>query len=190
MAVPSDFSISKINGKFAVNKALSDTMDTMFRIQGFGWVTRKALGLASITAHITPSVQDNGVERIEVVPYISGGFKWSLDVRPLDLSEQQVSNPILGTMVYKSRKIKLSEVTKDDEYLKEGHSGSLKEGWDTSADDTLINSHVVGKGWVQDETWGLMDFNGKKHFTMRYRVINDAKEETDLKIVYDYTGAL
>ncbi|KAF5343798.1 hypothetical protein D9758_016211 [Tetrapyrgos nigripes] len=165
MAVPSDFSISKINGKFAVNKALSDTMDTMFRIQGLGWVTRKALGLASITAHITPSVQDNGVER--------------------SAQSLSISNPILGKMVYKSRKIKLSEVTKDDEYLKEGQSGSLKEGWDTSADDTLINSHVVGKGWVQDETWGLMDFNGKKHFTMRYCIVNDAKEETDLKIVYD-----
>jgi len=126
-------------------------MDPMFRLQNLGWVTRKALNLASATAHITHNVQPDGVERIDVTPYISGGFKWSLDLRPLDLSSHEVSNPILGKMVYRSRKIRLSEIKSDDEWLADGKCGQLKEGWDTEKGDEVVHSNVKGKGWVQDE---------------------------------------
>ncbi|THU83698.1 hypothetical protein K435DRAFT_765673 [Dendrothele bispora CBS 962.96] len=197
MAVPADFNVFKIRGKFAINRSLSGPMDTMFRLQNLSWVTRKALGLVSVTAHITytppadSSDSSNGAGRIDVVPYISGGFKWSVDSRPLDFSSQEVSNPILGKMVYRSRKVRLSEVKEEDEWLADGKCGLLKEGWeDGSESDEFVHSNVKGKGWVQDEVWGTMNIDGEKRFVMRYRIVNDAGEAVDLKLVYDYSKSI
>jgi hypothetical protein len=35
-----------------------------------------------------------------------------------------------------------------------------------------------------------MTVNEQKRFVMRYRVVNDAGEETDLKFVYDYSKSV
>ena len=48
MASPSEVTITNLSGKFVMNKELSNNIDALLALQGIGWLTRKAIQLATV----------------------------------------------------------------------------------------------------------------------------------------------
>lgn len=53
-------------------------------LQGIGWFTRKAIGLATITLDVKQYRDDEGVEHIDIVQTATGGIKGTTENRTLD----------------------------------------------------------------------------------------------------------
>ena len=47
MAAPPEVTMTNLTGKFVMNKSLGDNLEPMLILQGIGWLTRKAIGLAT-----------------------------------------------------------------------------------------------------------------------------------------------
>jgi hypothetical protein len=47
MAAPPEITCTNLSGKYVMNKTLGDSVEPMLVLQGIGWVTRKAIGLAT-----------------------------------------------------------------------------------------------------------------------------------------------
>jgi len=56
------------------NKTLSDDTDAVLALQGVGWWTRKAIGLATLTLH-TKQYEKDGVTHIDIEQTATGGIK-------------------------------------------------------------------------------------------------------------------
>ncbi|KAL7628746.1 hypothetical protein AAE478_000261 [Parahypoxylon ruwenzoriense] len=52
MAAPASKTIGDLNGKWVLNKALSDSVEPALALQGVGWLVRKAIGSATVTLHV------------------------------------------------------------------------------------------------------------------------------------------
>lgn len=86
------------------NKQLSDSSDEILRLQGVSWVTRKLIGLATITLYIlhskakpeppSDSASDE-VERIDIESIGTGGLT-STENRVLNWVDQATNSPIFG----------------------------------------------------------------------------------------------
>jgi len=168
MAAPAQVTMAKLSGKFAVvrkhftqpfllltmaqNKSLSDSFDDMWRLQGAGWMARKAMNLAGLTLHINHHTDSSGIEHLDITPVVTGGMKASPDFRTLDYSEMQAENPMTGPMLVKTRKVSLSQV-KDSEDGELGKGKCDKENNEKWLEDLVIHSHVKStkKGWSNDE---------------------------------------
>ncbi|KAK7445747.1 hypothetical protein VKT23_014742 [Stygiomarasmius scandens] len=191
MAAPAQVTMAKLSGKFAVNKSLSDSFDDMWRLQGAGWVARKAMNLAGLTLHINHHTDSSGIEHLDITPVVTGGMKASPDFRTLDYSEMQAENPMTGPMLVKTRKVSLSQV-KDSEDEEMGKGKCDKEKNEKWLEDLVIHSHVKStkKVWSNDEIWGFVEHKGQRRFVRLYHFIGPDKEVLNLRIVYDYVGPL
>ncbi|KIY45754.1 hypothetical protein FISHEDRAFT_66807 [Fistulina hepatica ATCC 64428] len=161
MAVPTEFSTVNISGKFVMNKTLSSDIDDMLRLQGVGWLTRKAIGLATITLDINHYRDDEAVEHIDISQTLTGGIPGTTEERTLDWNERTHEDYIFGAVIGKSRRVKVEEI--DVEFL--------KEGWTPDAVETgLIESYVEsdtpksGTTWIARQIWGIEVINDQRSY--------------------------
>uniref|UniRef100_A0A0W0FGZ1 Uncharacterized protein n=1 Tax=Moniliophthora roreri TaxID=221103 RepID=A0A0W0FGZ1_MONRR len=138
MAVPTEFTILDITGKFVMNKTLSDPTDDILAAQGVGWMKRKAIGLATLTLFVKHYKDDNGVEHIDIDQVLTGRIPGTREERTLNWTERENEDHVFGPVVGKSRRIKdLSEI--EDDFL--------KTGW---TPDSL--EHGLVQSWVESDT--------------------------------------
>ncbi|OJJ49304.1 hypothetical protein ASPZODRAFT_61361 [Penicilliopsis zonata CBS 506.65] len=79
--------------------------------QGIGWVTRKAIGLATITLKIreAPSADDKTVYQIDIDQIVTGGIKGTSEARTTDWQERGHKDHIFGSVVGRSRLLRGSQ---------------------------------------------------------------------------------
>lgn len=109
--------------------------------QNVRWMTRTAIGLATITLDIKHFKDKEGVEHIDIQQTMTGGIKGTEEKRTLDSVERGHKDHIFGNVVGKTKRCKVEEV--EDEYL--------KTGWETAmVEEGVIDSYVVNKevDWV------------------------------------------
>jgi hypothetical protein len=87
-----------------------------------GWLTRKAVGLATVTLLIKQYTDDTGTIHIDIEQIATGGLKGTTELRQLNGQEGRHTDHLFGDLTGKSTWVKLSEVTDD----------FLKEGWEDS----------------------------------------------------------
>lgn len=90
----------------------------MLALQGVGWATRLVIRNATITLHINHYKDPQGEEHIDIEQTLTGGITTSPELRTLDWTPREVDHSLFGSIIGKSRRIPVSEVT--DEYLKNG----------------------------------------------------------------------
>jgi hypothetical protein len=120
------------------NKSLSDPHDEILRLQGIGWMKRKAISIATITLHVNHYKDDTGLEHIDIDQTISGGIPGNSEKRTLDWTERETNDPLFGHVLGKSRRIK---------NLEEIENEFLKKDWSS---DTLEHGPV--HSWVKSDT--------------------------------------
>ncbi|KAG7099056.1 hypothetical protein E1B28_000931 [Marasmius oreades] len=153
MAVPASFNILDLTGKFVMNKSLSDPHEGILAAQGVGWVTRKAIGLATITLDIKHYKDADDIEHIDIDQTLTGGIKGTREERTLWWKERENTDHIFGPIIGKSRRVKdLSLVEPADVWLRNGWTAdSLEYG--------LVESYVESDTPKSGRVWLAIQVN-------------------------------
>ncbi|KAJ8115485.1 hypothetical protein OPT61_g2890 [Boeremia exigua] len=197
MAAPASVTIKNLQGKWVMSKTLSDAFDPVLALQGIGWLTRKALGAATVTQHLKHHTAEDGTTpQIDIDQLISGGLKGSSEQRTLDWTYREHSDWLFGTVKGRSRyttlaaaleEAKANGVAEEDiKYLAEGW---LKETEDGDVIETYAEN--VGNKWTGWQIWGFAEIGGERKYVRRVVVRKTDKNEVQkVRLVYDYTGEL
>ncbi|KAF4510563.1 hypothetical protein G6O67_002440 [Ophiocordyceps sinensis] len=209
MAAPASKTLKDLNGKWSMNKQLSDSTDAGLAIQGIGYLTRKAIGLASISLTVKeyegpakeqakqPSTKEHEGPAEEQATQPSGpagdgpfthidiwqsaaGLTSTEELRCLDDHARPHSDWLFGAVEGRSRWARLADV--GDEYL--------GAGWLTTGDgndDDVVFNHVVsmGNGWTATQVWGFQDVGGERRHC-RNVVIEKGAQRAEFRLVYDF----
>ncbi|KAL4963694.1 uncharacterized protein BDV14DRAFT_190789 [Aspergillus stella-maris] len=137
MAIPSDITLKTLNGSWTLDKSVSDSSDSILRLQGVSWLTRKAISAATLTLHFTSSSieTEDGTEipQLTMRQTLTGGIPGSTEERVMDWVERMRSNHVYGDVLSKSKLVKGVE----------GESGAVKP--EIEVQSSLKDEGVKGK---------------------------------------------
>ncbi|TPX08915.1 uncharacterized protein E0L32_009619 [Thyridium curvatum] len=201
MAAPDSKSIADLNGKWVMNKTLSSSTDPALALQGVGWVTRKVVGLATITLHVKqfaaepspvgpnadqPAPTSDPVTHVDIEQTGTGGMKGTTERRCLDDALREHTDYLFGHVRGRTRWVDLAEV--EDEFLKAGWN---EEGETAGGQDGKLHMlswvESLDRGWVATQVWGFKKVDGERMYA-RNIVITKGKERVELNLYYDYVA--
>lgn len=165
------------------NKTLSDSPEPTLTLQGIGYLTRKAIGYASIVLEIhqyegpprPPSTAtDTTVTIIDITQTVSG-LASTEEKRCLDNEWRGHSDFIFGEVRGQSRWVTLDEV--EDPYLKANWEKADRYVW------SFVES--VGNGWKGTQVWGFQIVDGERRYA-RNIVVTKGDKRVETRLVYDY----
>jgi hypothetical protein len=168
------------------NKTLSDDTDAVLSLQGIGWLTRKAISLATVTLHVKQYTDEAGNTHIDIDQTATGGIKGTTEKRELIWEFKEHDDHIFGKLKGKSRWLDLDAV--EDPFLKDGWlEGEEEKGG--PAGELHVESYVENneKGWTADQIWGFALVDGKRYYVRRV-VVKKGSEELKVRLVYNWQG--
>ncbi|ROV89856.1 hypothetical protein VMCG_09504 [Cytospora schulzeri] len=178
MAAPPEITLKNLSGKFTLNKTLSDSNDPILKIQGVGWIQRKAIGAASLTLTLKQYVDEAGKTHLDMEGKPSGGPA-QVEQRTLDWDvESEVNHPLFGKGKARSKWVKKDEIT--DEYL--------AKGWEDGSDELILMQTTLDAGSITTLVHGFETVDGKRHY-VRHVVVIKGSETAKVRMVYDYAGS-
>jgi len=159
MAAPPEVTIKDLSGEWVMNKSLSDDTEPVLALQGIGWLTRKAIGLATITLH-TKQYDDEGVTHIDIDQTATGGIKGTTELRTLDWTYRDHTDHIFGELKGRNRWTKIDNPEILDDFL--------KEDW-LDADGDFVQTFVDNEksGWTGEQIWGFAIVDEKRYHVRR-----------------------
>jgi len=175
-----------ISGTFVLNKKQSDDTDEILRLQGVSWLTRKIIGMATITCYIKHYKDDDGVEHIDITQVATPGSVTNTELRTLNWQGNESKDPVFGNIVGKSRRIQVGEI-EGDEWLKEGWFSDTTEHGAIQA-FAESDTPKSGTSWSADAIWGFAEIDGERKYTRRVYFVGPGKEDIKARMVYDYSG--
>ncbi|KAL6303757.1 hypothetical protein BKA93DRAFT_817902 [Sparassis latifolia] len=194
MAAPAEMTTLDMSGHFTMNTSLSDDFDTILRLQGVGWFTRKAIGLSTLHLHYShytePAPDAPALEYLDVAQSLSGGIGGTCEPRVLDWALHPYEDDVFGPVVFRSRRLHL-RAPPDGFDL----GAFLLDGW---ADDVHVHGAVYtiaesapargGRAWRAVQVWGFKDVNGERRHARHIDFTGPQGERVLTKLVYDYHG--
>ncbi|CAO2656762.1 Nn.00g055650.m01.CDS01 [Neocucurbitaria sp. VM-36] len=200
MAAPASIDIKNLQGKWVMNKTLSDAFDPVLSLQGIGWLTRKALGAATVTQHLSqsPTTGENGQPTTEITinQLVTGGLKGSTEKRTMDWHYRGHSDWLFGTLQGRSRYTTLANILEESKGkgVVEEDAKFIVEGWLKETEEgEVVESFVDNEGnkWTGWQIWGFAEINGERMLTRRFAIRRkDKNEVVRVRLVYDYAGTL
>ncbi|KAI1338509.1 hypothetical protein F5Y15DRAFT_119643 [Xylariaceae sp. FL0016] len=209
MAAPANKNIGDLNGKWFLNKTLSDPIDPALQLQGIGWLIRKAIGAASVTLHVTqysgppkpPNPSTDPVSHIDIQQVATAGLKGTTENRTIDFVPRDHSDWLFGTVRGQTKWMTGAEV---QDLVKEGaealtkgwvEGGFIAEGWLEGEEEkggpegeTHVLSFVEnidGSGWTGTQVWGFQTVAGERRYA-RNVVIGKKGKFVNIRMVYDW----
>lgn len=155
------------------NKTLSDSPDAGLALQGIGWLTRKGIGLATVTLHVK-QYDEAGVTHIDIEQSATGGVKGTTENRALDNEWREHSDWLFGKV--KGRSEWLAAPVADEPYLNGNWEAGTSE-WVHNVAESLDN------GWIATQTWGFQVVNGERRHT-RNVVIKKVRDALSQDVVF------
>lgn len=187
----------------AQNKSISDSTDPILALQGVGWLTRKAINLATITQHLStttgPPEEDPAgapITHIVIQQSATGGVKGTTEKRALDWTFRPHSDWLFGDLQGRSRYNSIAAILKEKEGkgVEETDAKFLCDGWlPETLDGEVVESFVDndGKQWTGLQLWGFSDVKGERWLTRRFAVRRkDRDEVVHARLVYEWVGEL
>jgi hypothetical protein len=179
------------------NKTLSDPFDPVLALQGIGWLTRKAIGAATVTLHVKHYALEDGTVKIDIDQVLSGGLKGSVEERTLDWQWRGHTDYLFGTVKGHNRYNTLAAVLEEakGKGVTEEDAQFLAEGWLKETEEgEVMESFVENEGnqWTAWQIWGFAEVGGERRYVRRIVVRKTAgKEEVRrVRLVYDFAGEL
>jgi hypothetical protein len=192
MAAPQSKNIGNLTGRWVMSKTQSTPVEPGLALQGIGWMTRKMVGLATVTLNTmqytgppSPPGEGADVTHIEIEQTGTGGMKGSTEKRCLDMVFRDHSDWLFGSVRGQSKWIKAEEI--DDAFLKSSDwlEGDEEKGGPNGETHILSYVESYDNGWTATQIWGFQLVGGeRKH--VRHVVIAKGGERVELKLVYDY----
>ncbi|KAK4897705.1 hypothetical protein LTR27_004477 [Elasticomyces elasticus] len=154
MAVPSTVTIKDMSGVYVLNKTQSQSVQTLLKMQGVGFIIRQAVQYSTITVTVKHYTGEDGKEHLDQKQVSTGGIT-NEDLRKLDWEWNEVENFIWGKVRGRNRVTKVSEL--DDDFLKQGWSQDCVE-------DGVVEtvSKSLTSGWAATQIFGFADVDGQR----------------------------
>jgi hypothetical protein len=180
------------------NKSLSDSIEPALIIQGVSWVTRKALGFATVTLETKqyvappkpiggdPAPDQTPVTHIDIQQIATAGLKGTREERCLDGQFREHSDWLFGTVQGKSRFLDLDEV--EDDFLKAGWDADATEpGGPDGKKHVLSHAENLDPsgGWTAIQIWGFQVVDGERRY-VRNVVVQKDDQRAEFRLVYDW----
>lgn len=219
MAAPSSVDIKNLQGKWVMvsfsfltneiytpariidpsqNKSLSDSPDPVLALQGVGWLTRKAIGLTTVTQNLkqSPTTGEDGQPTTEIIveQTATGGVKGSTEKRTLDWQFRGHTDWLFGTLQGRSRYNTLKAVLEESkgQGVVEEDAKYLAEGWLKETEEgEIVESFVDNEGakWTGWQIWGFAEINGERKLTRRFAIRRKDKDQVvRVRLIYDWAG--
>ncbi|KIY64813.1 hypothetical protein CYLTODRAFT_401382 [Cylindrobasidium torrendii FP15055 ss-10] len=189
MSVSADFNTLNISGVFVMNKGLSGNTDEVLRLQGVGWMKRKAISMATITLTIKHYKDENEEEHIDIDQVLTGGVPGTTENRHLTWTPRENNDSLFGHVIGKSRRVKADVLEDELEHLKVGWTEDTYE-------HGLIQAYAEsdtpksGTTWVGNQTWGVEIINGERRYARHLKFLGPGGEDIQIKMVYDFIRPL
>lgn len=179
--------------KYQQNKSQSSNIEPGLALQGIGWVTRKAVSMATLTLHVKQFVAPPSppadpanppATHIEIEQTGTGGMKGTTEKRCLDYTFREHSDWLFGRVKGQSKWLTPDDIS--DPFLKSGWlEGDEEKGGPNG--ETHIISHVesLESGWTATQIWGFKLIDGVRKYC-RNVVIAKGSERVELQLVYDF----
>ncbi|CAN8105677.1 unnamed protein product [Discula destructiva] len=178
MAAPAEITLKNINGKYSLNKSLSDDQEPILVIQKVGWIQRKAIGAATLELTIKIYEQD-GVTRFDTGIKPSIGPQ-STEERFLDWDKEvEFKHPLFGAGKNRSKLIKVAEL--EEEFL--------SKGWEDGTEEVILTQNEMDSGIVTKLVHGFELVGGERHYVRHVLSKNKKGEEAKVRLVYNYEGS-
>ncbi|KAH8835885.1 hypothetical protein DL96DRAFT_1732991 [Flagelloscypha sp. PMI_526] len=179
MAVPPEFTLLDISGKFIINKSLSDTdkMDQILSLQGVGWLKRKAIGAATVTLNVKHYKNDDGKECIDIDQTLTGGIPGTREERILDNTERAKEDSLFGAVIAKSRRVVIADIEESNAFLADDWVPAAVEQGLIQA---IASSDTPKSGttWRGNQTWGVEEVQGEKRYARHVYFVGPKEEIT------------
>ena len=154
-----------------------------------GWLLRKSIGLATITAYIRSHTDEDGKLHIDIDNNLTGGVKGTTEHRTIDGNIRVHEDYIFGTVHGHSVLASVGTI-KDEKAEIEAH---LKNGWlpECEAEGSLIYTLAENRknGWTARQVWGFQDVGGKRMYA-RNVAVSKGDQIAKAKFYYDYLGPI
>ncbi|KAI1142872.1 hypothetical protein F5Y05DRAFT_366497 [Hypoxylon sp. FL0543] len=210
MAAPATKTIGDLNGRWLLNKSLSDSVEPALALQGVGWLTRKTINTTSVTLHVKqyqgppspPAAAGDGaalVTRIDI-DQVASGIKGTTENRCLDYVFREHSDWIFGRVQGRSRWIGAADLAalvapdgeavkggwaKDDFVARDWLEGDAEKGGPDGETHILNHVQSLDNGWTALQVWGFQDIGGERRYT-RNIVVAKGDKFVEFKMIYDW----
>ncbi|KAI0021032.1 hypothetical protein F4780DRAFT_779016 [Xylariomycetidae sp. FL0641] len=207
MAAPTTKHIGDLNGKWLLNKQLSDNVDPALQLQGIGWLVRKAIGAASVTLHVKQYTgdDDGGKPHIDIQQTATAGVKGTTENRVLDWTPREHKDWLFGTVQGQSRFISAADLgallaeggqARADNWADADAARFLQADWLLGPDEekgpggapfvlNFVRNTDAAGGWTGCQVWGFQDVGGERRYA-RNVVIGKAGKYVCIKMIYDW----
>ncbi|KAB5578100.1 hypothetical protein GE09DRAFT_1088505 [Coniochaeta sp. 2T2.1] len=160
MACPNSYTLRNLEGRFRINKQLSDNTESLLALQGIGWAIRKLMVNLPVGVNIKSFLGEDGIYVVDVENTIGGGIYSTKEHRVLDWVPVEGVNANFGKLKVRNGWSALEEI--NDDFLK----FELEKGHDRD-DVIFIKVESLDHG--------------------RIVVTKDSKRET-ARLVFDWEG--
>ncbi|PLN76868.1 hypothetical protein BDW42DRAFT_177918 [Aspergillus taichungensis] len=113
MAAPTDVTIKNLAGEWVMDKSISNPTEPVLALQGMGWMTRKALNMATITLNVKHAIPDPAkptVHQIDIAQSLTGGIPGTSETRITDWEKRLHEDHVFGKLDGQSRYLRGSSV--------------------------------------------------------------------------------
>ncbi|KAI0970470.1 hypothetical protein F4678DRAFT_436884 [Xylaria arbuscula] len=196
MAAPASKTTHDLNGKWVLNKTLSDPTDPALALQGVGWILRKAIGAATIYIDVKQYIDSETNTPSIDIEQSASGLSSTTERRKLDWTAREHKDFVFGRVHGRSKFIKHSElvalISPEGEARKEGwvNSDYLALDWlpEGEGEAEYVLNHVTSdSGWTATQVWGFQDVGGERRYVRNVVVAKGDKFE-EFKMIYDFTS--
>ncbi|KAJ9652618.1 hypothetical protein H2198_008145 [Neophaeococcomyces mojaviensis] len=199
MASPPEVTSKNLSGKYVMNKSLSDDPDKLLALQGLSWLTRRAIGLATVVLTIKEYKDEAGAYHIDITS-VASGLSTTQENRTLDWQERDHQDRIFGNCRGRSRFVTGTSTFQpvesyppsDLDFLTGGHLKDEKtesKFLDNDSVQSYVKNQDSGYGWTAEQVWNFEEIKGKRYYIRRVVVKNGKGDKSEkVRLVYDYQG--
>ncbi|KAI0175971.1 hypothetical protein GGR52DRAFT_338771 [Hypoxylon sp. FL1284] len=214
MAASGTKTIGDLNGKWVLNKTLSDSVDPALSLQGVGWLVRKAIGAATITLHVkqyqgppsptaaseTKPAGGDDVTHVDIQQVATAGVKGTAENRCLDDAFRDHSDWLFGHVRGRTRWVGPADVAAlvaeggeartwgwvdDDSVALDWLEDEAERTGPAGASHILSFVQSVDAAWTALQVWGFQSVGGERRH-VRNVVVAKAGKFYSFKMVYDW----
>lgn len=166
------------------------------------WLTRKAIGLATVTQTLTSYEEptpSGPITHIDIDQTATGGLKGTSEKRTLDWTTRPHSDYLFGDLTAKSRWSSLATILAENVGVGkpthiEDDARYLVEGWlPETAEGEVVENFVENEkaGWTGWQVWGFAEVESegaKERWLVRRFVIRKGEKVERVRLVYAWAG--
>ena len=199
MAAPPSKTLKDLSGKWVMNSKLSDSADPALALQGIGWLTRKGIGLSTVTLHVKqftapPSASAEGaapagappVVHIEIDQTATGGIKGTSERRCVDGLPREHADWLFGKCSGRTTWIAADKI--EDAFLKKDWiEGDAEKAGPNGETHLMSRVESLEAKWTATQIWGFQMIEGERRY-VRNIVVADPTGRVEIKLIYDFIG--